>query len=519
MKKIFFLIMLALGLSVSAQSIYQGVYSPLQTSPNDPDAEYQLIRRHYIATETDSYLNVRKELTIIRNRALTAYADKGESFIVWNPATQELKINECYTLTKDGRKVEMNPAGFVEQLPSECASCGPYNGIREMAIVHTGMEYGCTIVLDYTIHTLNHNVIEDYLVISQDCPVKKYEIIVDLSDGAKKNFKAVRPSSSNIAVPFSSYFVDDDHAGHYIFTNVGQKYQDVYLPKDDEVYPYFYISNAVEGEYNITEFEAVEDAQQMLDTYLDDNDLRYITAIRDYVVDHIGYNPLHPAMLDYQYMMPTATWQNNCGTAVDKAVLLAALLKQAGYNPYVVPGFSTKSKVTVCDPTATVVRFTLDSVEYAISPLSKDVIKPNGVAVEDVDTIIRSLNITEPTITPMAGRYSKLTLPAEGSFSLYPSLLAPSRKAPVALTPVYYDFSYTITLPEGVQMAGKPVNIKKKMGLLGEYEISISQEGNTLRVARRLLLPNCDVVYGAKEYKMLRKCMIDWYQYKEIILK
>jgi len=518
MKKIFFLVMLALGLSVSAQSIFQGVYSPLQTSPNDPDAEYQLIRRHYTATDTDSYLNVRKEITIIRNKALTAYADKGESFIVWNPATQELKINECYTLTKDGRKVEMNPAGYVEQLPSECASCGPYNGIREMAIVHTGMEYGCTIVLDYTIHTLNHNIIEDNLCISQDCPVKKYEVIIDMSDEAKKGFGMNRAFSGNYYVPFYSEEVSDKHDFHVIYTNVAQKYQDAYLPEDKDIYPYLVFSNASEGEYRITEFDSVEDAQQMLDTYLDDNDLRYITAIRDYVVDHIGYNPLHPAMLDYQFMLPNDTWRNNCGTAADKAVLLAALLKQAGYDPYVEPGFKSVGTVTVCDPAATMVRFTLDSVEYAISPISKGALKPNGVAIEQVDTIILSQKITEPNIIPLAGRYSKLVLPAENGFNLLPSFLVPSRKAPVQLRQVCYDYSYTITLPEGVTMAGKPVSIKKKMSFIGDYEINISQEGNTLRVVRRLNI-NKDSVVNLKEYKKLRQCFVDWNQYKEVILK
>ncbi|MCF0211571.1 MAG: hypothetical protein HUK17_01555, partial [Bacteroidales bacterium] len=71
MKRIAFIILLALGSLASAQSLYQGVYSPLPSNPNGPDAEYQLIRRHYTASDTDSYLNVRKEITILRNRALT----------------------------------------------------------------------------------------------------------------------------------------------------------------------------------------------------------------------------------------------------------------------------------------------------------------------------------------------------------------------------------------------------------------------------------------------------------------
>ena len=143
---------------------------------NQPDAEYKLIRRSYKTNSDGSMdINFRKEIKMIRNRAITAYADKGETFITFNPQFETLTINECYTIMADGTKVETPENAFVLQLPSECADCGRLNGIREMAIVHTALEYNCMIVLDYTIHR-NSSRLGERCTCKEDGPVHRYEV-------------------------------------------------------------------------------------------------------------------------------------------------------------------------------------------------------------------------------------------------------------------------------------------------------------------------------------------------------
>lgn len=517
MNRIILLLALSLGLSASAQSLYQGVYSPLPDDPLGPDAEYQLISRHYTATDSDAYLNVRKELVILRNRALTAYADKGESFVVWNPATQELRINECYTIQRDGKRVEMNPAGYVEQLPSACANCAPYNGLRELAIVHCGMEYGCTIVLDYTIHSLAHNVVEDHLVLNQDCPVRQYEIIVDLPEGQSCLFFA----QNNTAL-FGGEMkqVNDGHALHYRASNLSQTFADPYLPDAESLYSTLTFTNVAVAEAAIDQFDPLPDAQLLLDSYADDNRLKYATSLRDYVVDYVGYKPLHPSMMNFRYLLPADTWQANCGTALDKAVLLAALLQQAGFCPTVIPGERKYGTVDLYDPASTYVRLTIDSVDYAFSPISKGAVKPYGAAVDKVDSILVRQSIEEPKLEPLAGRYSRLTLPAEGQgLGIQSSLLAPSRKAPLAVRPILEDYTYTVALPEGIRMVGKPVAIKKKLKGVGQMEISIRQEGNVLHVHRMLSIPESETIAIGKQYNTFREWMILWNQHRTITLQ
>ena len=107
-----------------------------------PDAEYKLLSRKYeMKSDGNMVYNFRKELKLNSQRAF--FSVYGESFIVYNPEFQTLKINEAYTLRADGSRVDAPKNAFVEQLPSACADCGYYNAFREMVVVHTDLETGC----------------------------------------------------------------------------------------------------------------------------------------------------------------------------------------------------------------------------------------------------------------------------------------------------------------------------------------------------------------------------------------
>ena len=91
-----------------------------------PDAIYKLLRYEWtVNADGTSDYHYRHEVQILRNRALTAYADKGETFVVYNPDLEEVTINEVYTLQLDGTRIDMPQNAFIYQLPSECADCGP----------------------------------------------------------------------------------------------------------------------------------------------------------------------------------------------------------------------------------------------------------------------------------------------------------------------------------------------------------------------------------------------------------
>ena len=116
------------------------------------EAEFgKLVKSYTLRTDGSQEMRVQKELTLFTHAAMNGLY--GESFIIYNPAYQELKIHESYTRQKDGSIVKTPDNAFVEVLPSAAADAPAYNGLKEMVVVHTGLELGATIYLDYSVIT------------------------------------------------------------------------------------------------------------------------------------------------------------------------------------------------------------------------------------------------------------------------------------------------------------------------------------------------------------------------------
>ena len=85
------------------------------------EAEFGKLHKTYILhTDGSQEMRVQKELTLFTHTAMNRLY--GESFIVYNPEFQELKIHESYTRQKDGNIVKTPENAFVEVLPSAAAS-------------------------------------------------------------------------------------------------------------------------------------------------------------------------------------------------------------------------------------------------------------------------------------------------------------------------------------------------------------------------------------------------------------
>ena len=112
------------------------------------EATYHLISKSYTLNEDGSLdYRYRKELQIFTRASFDTY---GETFILYNPEFQTLTINEAYTVRKDGSVVKTPDNAFNPSLPYSCTDCERFNGMREMVVTHTALEYDATIVLEHT---------------------------------------------------------------------------------------------------------------------------------------------------------------------------------------------------------------------------------------------------------------------------------------------------------------------------------------------------------------------------------
>lgn len=116
----------------------------------ESEAEFRKLSKTYtLRADGSQELRVQKELTLFTHAAMNGLY--GETFIVYDPEFQELTIHESYTRQKDGTVIKTPSNALVEVLPSSAANAPAYNHLKEMVVVHTGLELGATIYLDYSI--------------------------------------------------------------------------------------------------------------------------------------------------------------------------------------------------------------------------------------------------------------------------------------------------------------------------------------------------------------------------------
>ena len=494
--------------------------NPLQAQQTKPDAKYKLIRQHYkVNTDGTTEYNYRKEITLIRNRAITAYADKGETFIVYNPSFQHLTINECYTIRKDGSKVQTPKRAFVEQLPSDCESCGRFNGIIELAIVHTALEYDCTIVLDYTI-TSKCDILQEKIQLTQDCPVEKYEIIVDVPrDG--KLYSHIDANGSKVRQ------LKDSHTLHIEATNLDQVSADRYLPAAASIYPTVYFSNT---ESLCDRMRQMKDMLPAAQTYIlitkenirksgnhtdHERNLMLVEALRDYVADNIRTNNIPPALLGYTSAEPAEVWASACGTPYEKAQTLAALFRQAGFYAYVSLGEEEiktidDKKFHITHSEQTTVNVVVDNEQFALTAIAKTTLKPT----ERNHSIIRNIEWT-----PTAGSdgYAIYTLPAgDNPIGIDAAFLASKRTTPLQAATCDDEYTHNIHLTEKATLLN-PVETAYSIDGLGSINVSIRQNGDNITVTKRLKIEKS--IIDRESYSDFRQMMIDWSRHNTLYLK
>lgn len=159
-----------------------------------PEAEFKkLIKSWTLNTDGSQEFHYNMELTIYSYLAMRSLY--GESFIQYNPEYQTLKINSSFTKQKDGTIVKTPDNAFVEVLPRSAADAPAYNHLKEMVVVHTGLELGATIYLDYTITTKVGYLpgLDIFEPIQQASPIKEYSLSVTVPVDKDLSYSLANP--------------------------------------------------------------------------------------------------------------------------------------------------------------------------------------------------------------------------------------------------------------------------------------------------------------------------------------
>lgn len=160
------------------------------------EAEFRKLSKTYtLRADGSQEVRVQKELTLFTHAAMNSLY--GETFIVYDPNFQKLEIHESYTRQKDGTVIKTPTNALVEVLPSAAANAPAYNRLKEMVVVHTGLELGATIVLDYSIVSKAGYLpeLDVCCPVKELSPIKEYTFRLNVPAGKAVHYELLNASA------------------------------------------------------------------------------------------------------------------------------------------------------------------------------------------------------------------------------------------------------------------------------------------------------------------------------------
>jgi hypothetical protein len=309
----------------------------------ETDAIFKKIKKEHIF-HSDGSIEYKyyKELKL-----LTPYAFNrlfGETFIIYNPDFQKLKIHQAYTIMKNGRKVEAPENAFNEVLPRAAANYPTYNQMKEMVVTHTGLDVGCTIYLEYSIIS-NPPFIKEMMgteILEESVPVENYEVVLTVPARRGLRFEmlnsAVKPEESNDG-KYRSY--------NWRFSNLSQKSYEQSSPANYRTAPVISFSTFMD---DASAIKAIANQEAYLEKGLpisltdavkkilaDTNDqMAQALAIQKMIVNDINTKFIPFDLHNYKLQTPRRVWDANVGSVLEKTILLAKALEFAKMKTQIV---------------------------------------------------------------------------------------------------------------------------------------------------------------------------------------
>jgi len=352
------------------------------------DAVYLQISKEY-TLNPDGSMDYRyiKKLKLQTYRSFNSLY--GETFIVYNPDHQKLKINEVYTIMADGKKVVSPANAFNEVLPGFAANAPAYNNLREMVITHPGTERNAVLNLDYQLHSdkgfypalMGNEVLAEYE------PVKELTVKVRVPISVTLNF-------SLLNIIYNAKLYDDGNYKVYSWTfkDIPAIAAEEFQKSGYDLYPRLIFSTAKDRESIYSGFtdqpafiyQVSDEMKKAVGTILSENneETDVILKIQEKVVNEFRLTPVPLRYTGFICRSAPETWKSNGGTLSEKVILLVALLKEAGMGAEPVAVirkslFDQKigSLVDMEDIIVKVVPLTIDPIYLSVTSLNPQNLK------------------------------------------------------------------------------------------------------------------------------------------------
>ncbi len=263
----------------------------------------------------------------------------GETFIIYNPEFQNLKINDAYTVMADGSKVITPPNAFNEVLPRDAAFSATANHMKEMVVTHTATEMGATIFLDYTL-TSAKGYLPGFMgnvLIQESSPIAELEVIVRIPSDQELNHRM-------IGLRTGPEIKIEANQKVYVwkFNGVQASPKEPLQGKNQLSAPRLLFTTAIGVAETINwltnqqafELQINDEMKAWTDNLRNKQteEIETLMTIQKAVVENIVFERYNPEWLAYRARTPEEIWKSNGGNKLEKTLLLATLLKYANFN-------------------------------------------------------------------------------------------------------------------------------------------------------------------------------------------
>lgn len=519
-----------------------------------PEAEYRTLSRAYTLNANGSQeYRYSMELTLFTHTAMNR--TYGESFIVYNPQYQEIKIHSSYTRQKDGTIIETPENAFVEVLHRQAANAPGHNHLKELVIVHTGLELGATIYLDYSVLTKPGYLTELDLFeeIEQTSPVKEYTISISVPQSKSLHYYLAQikatPQTGN---------TEGKKTIKWVFRDLPAASQapDVWMANGDV--PFLAASTWRTEEEALAslfaQFNPSKDRLQFL-TFAEaltghvEGNTEKIEAILDYVHTKLDLSPVSLQETGYRVRPLSDVTGSAYATAAEKANMLYTLLSALEYNPQLwaiyqadAPeesmGLSAiKELFVVCNeiplsvsgkgmppacfyPDLYPLRIVSSKGEKGNielpsvctdTPATFTLTIGSGNEVKSVSSIKQKVTTETLSLQELPANYYLLSLP-EGKEDIRKKGFHMYNSAREKILSLPYDAGeynvYSVEIPGGMELLVQTDASRTISNKAGNYEYKTEQAGKTATITRKLTLNTTTITPDI--YPDFRALMVAW---------
>ncbi len=270
---------------------------------------------------------VRLETGYAVNRAL------GESFIVYNPAYQNLRILKAETTMAVGKIVVSPSNAFNEVLPSSAHGFADDSRLREMVVTHTGLERGAVIDLHYQVLTRPgfFPSFSGKEILGKTFPVDRFRLRIVYPEGRKMNAQVLNLDAQPVITAENG-----EETLSLELKNLPPLPAEAGFSENDLPLLYFSTASgwdeALPGSGSSPLPAPLRDRMERIRTE-NPGTLNTLLALQKMVAVDIDTSPVDPALSGLHPRDCETVYLSNYGTPLEKSLLLYALLKNLQLAP------------------------------------------------------------------------------------------------------------------------------------------------------------------------------------------